>query len=61
MFAANRETPVRSDIRHPLPRPARPRPARPRYDRARDIDLDRVVWDQEYREEVRLYLRSEAD
>jgi len=53
MFAANRETPDRSDIRQQPPRPETPR-----RDLSRHIDLDRVVWDQEYREEVRLQLRS---
>ena len=53
MIAANRETPARSDIGHPPPRLEMPR-----CEPTRDIDLDRVVWDQEYREEVRLYLRS---
>ncbi len=53
MIAANRETATPSDIGQP--------PARlemPRYQPSGDIDLDRVVWDQEYREEVRIYLRS---
>jgi len=53
MFAANRETPAPGDIGHP--------PARlemPGYEPAGDIDLDRVIWDQEYREEVRLHLGS---
>lgn len=53
MFAANRETPAPSDIGHP---PARLEMAG--YQPCPDIDLDRVVWDQEYREEVRLYLKS---
>jgi hypothetical protein len=56
MFAADRETPVQSDILHPLPRPETTR-----CDLLRQIDLDRVVWDQEYREEVRLYLKSGAE
>ncbi len=53
MFAANHEPPAPSDVGH---RPARLE--RAGYQPARDIDLDRVVWDQEYREEVRLYLKS---
>ena len=53
MIAANRETPAPSEIGHPLPGLDLPR-----HEPCRDIDLDRVVWDQEYREEVRLYLRS---
>ncbi len=53
MIAANRETPAPSDIGHP---PAPPEIAG--YQPSSDIDLDRVVWDQEYREEVRIYLRS---
>jgi hypothetical protein len=53
MFAANRETPALGDIGQ-LP----PRLETPRCELSRDIDLDRVVWDQEYREEVRLYLNS---
>ena len=53
MYAANRETPGPSDIGQ---RP--PRLEAPGYEPSRDIDLDRVVWDQEYREEVRLYLNS---
>ena len=56
MFAANRETPVGSEIRRPPPGPETPR-----RKLARDIDLDRVVWDQEYREEVRHYLKSGAE
>ncbi len=53
MFAANRETPALEDIAHPA------RLDVPGYEPSDDIDLDRVVWDQEYREEVRLHLRSE--
>ena len=54
MYAANRETPQRSGIGHP-----QPWQEAPESDPSRHIDLDRVVWDQEYREEVRLYLKSE--
>ena len=56
MLAANRETTSPSDIGHPPPRLETPG-----YEPSRDIDLDRVVWDQEYREEVRLHLRSGMD
>ena len=56
MLAANRETPSPSDIGHPPPRLETPG-----YEPSRDIDLDRVVWDQEYREEVRHYLSSEVE
>ncbi len=52
-MAENRDCPCWSRAGRAAPRPE-PRPSAAR----RRIDLDRLVWDQEYREEVRLYLKS---
>jgi hypothetical protein len=52
-MAENRDFPCRSPARCNPPQ-AEARRSGP----ARRIDLDRLVWDQEYREEVRFYLKS---
>ncbi len=52
-MAETRDCPCWSRPGRTAPRPE-PRPPAA----ARKIDLDRLVWDQEYREEVRLYLKS---
>jgi hypothetical protein len=53
MMAENRDYPRWSRTGRVAPRPE-PRPAAAPC----GIDLDRLVWDQEYRDEVRLYLKT---
>jgi len=52
-MAENRDCPCWSRAGRAAPRPE-PRPSAAPC----GIDLDRLIWDQEYREEVRLYLKS---
>ncbi len=53
MMAENRDCPCWSRAGRAAPQPE-PQPSAA----VRRIDLDRLVWDQEYREEVRFYLKS---
>jgi hypothetical protein len=55
-MAEERDCPCRSRAG-----PAEDRPESRRAAQPRGIDLDRLVWDQEYRDEVRVYLRTGTD